>query len=166
MAGLRIQKRRRRECKTDYKNRLNLLKSNFDRIVIRQSNKYILIQLVTSSESQDKVLSSVSSKDLIKEGLDVKYSGSLKNLTASYLTGLLFASKIDKNKRYIIDVGMSRNIYGNRNSATMKGLLDGGIDLNINEKIFPSKERLMGEHLSEDLKKELEKIVKKMESKK
>jgi large subunit ribosomal protein L18 len=62
----KLDKRRRRECKTDYKNRLNLLKSESTRIVIRRTNKYFIAQAVDSYEAQDKVVCSVSSKDLIK----------------------------------------------------------------------------------------------------
>ena len=95
MVGLRTQKRRRREGKTDYKLRLNLLKSGIPRIVIRRTNKYFNVQAVESNEAKDKVLLTVSSKDLIKEGgLDKKYSGSLKSITAGYLTGILTARKL------------------------------------------------------------------------
>lgn len=158
MAGLRIPKRRRRECKTDYKMRLNLLKSGLARITIRRTNRFFSIQLIESHEAQDKVVSVVTSKDLIAEGFDKKFVGSLKSLPAGYLTGLLFASKIDKKKKYIVDIGMKKNIYGNRNTAVIKGLIDGGVKINANKEIFPSKERLNGEHLSDDVKKEFAKL--------
>ena len=41
-----IRKRRRRENKTDYKMRINLLKSQIQRIVFRKSNRYIIGQVV------------------------------------------------------------------------------------------------------------------------
>ena len=37
-----VKFRRRREGKTDYKKRLNLLKSELPRFIVRISNKYIL----------------------------------------------------------------------------------------------------------------------------
>lgn len=160
MAGLRTQKRRRKENKTDYKNRLNLLKSGLKRIVVRQTNKYFLIQLVESFEAKDKVIVSVSSRDLLKEGFNKKYIGSLKSIPAGYSTALLFSNKINKNENYIIDIGMARNIYGNRNSAVIKGLVDGQVKINVDKKVFPTNERLEGNHLKDDVKKEFEKINK------
>ncbi len=165
MAGLRTQKRRRKENKTDYKNRLNLLKSGLKRIVIRRTNKYFLIQLVESREARDKVIVSTSSRELLKEGFNKKYTGSLKSIPAGYLTALLFSSKVDKNENYIIDIGMARNIYGNRNSAVIKGLIDGNLKINVDKKIFPTDDRIKGSHLKDDIKKEFEKINKTVISK-
>lgn len=158
MNGLRTMKRRRRECKTDYKNRLILLKSGLPRIVIRKSNKYFVVQAVESKEAQDKVLASVSSRDLLNEGWDKKYKGSLKSLPAGYLTGILLSKKIDKSKKYILDIGLERTISGNRIFSVLAGLVKGGLNIPHDEKVFPSKERLNGEHLSEEVKKNIEKV--------
>lgn len=156
-----VPKKRRREEKTDYKLRLALLKSEKPRIVIRRTNRYIIVQEVESREAQDFVLNSVSSKDLIKEGFPEKFSGSLKSLPACYLIGLLMAKKM-KNKEAIIDIGLYRNQYGGRLYSVVRGLIDGGIKIKVNEKIFPSKERLMGEHLKEEVKKEFNKLKEKL----
>jgi large subunit ribosomal protein L18 len=159
---LRTQKRRRRECKTDYKLRLNLLKSGVPRIVVRTSNKYFTVQIVESDEGQDKVLSTVTSKDLIKHGWDVKFAGSLKNIPAAYLTGLLLSKKVDSKQKYIIDLGMTRTQPGNRSYAVLKGLVDGGVNVNVNEKVFPSDDRIQGEHLKDDVKKVISKVKEKI----
>lgn len=158
MSGLRTLKRRRRECKTDYKNRLNLLKSGIPRIVIRLSNKYFIVQAVESHESQDKVLLTVNSRDLLKEGWDKKFGGSLKSIPAGYLTGILFANKVDKSKKYIADLGLAKTIYGNRLFSVLAGIVQGGVDINVNEEVFPPQERLNGEHLKEEVKKNVEKV--------
>ena len=168
----RTQKRRRKENKTDYKLRMNLLKSGKDRIVIRKTNKYFIVQVVESHEAQDKVLVSVSSKDLLKNGWDKKASGSLKNLPAGYLTGLLFAKKVGgksskddtgvPNNEFILDLGMARTIYGNRIYAVVKGLVDGGLNIKVDEKVFPSEERLNGEHLKPETKEIISKIKEKL----
>ena len=60
----KLVKRRRREGRTNYTKRLILLKGNAPRLVVRKSNKYILLQIVESSHAQDKILISVSTKDL------------------------------------------------------------------------------------------------------
>jgi large subunit ribosomal protein L18 len=159
--GLRTLKRRRRENKTDYKLRKNLLKSGLPRIVIRRTNKYYIVQAVESSEAHDKVVSMITSKDLLNHGWDKKYSGSLKSIPAGYLAGILFAKKLGSGK-YIIDIGMARSLSGSRIFSVVKGLIDGGLEISANEKVFPSKERLMGEHLNPELKDMVSKIKEKL----
>ncbi len=183
MAGLRIQKRRRRENRTDYKVRRILLTSGIPRIVVRRTNKYFILQAVESDEAQDKVIGTLTSKELLKNGWDAKAGGSLKSIPAGYLTGLLMArklrtqkgitgkksevpSQIQKKKRlgqtlgsqFIMDLGMTRTIKGSRVFAVVKGLIDGGLDIPANENVFPSEERLNGEHLKDDVKNMIAKV--------
>ena len=153
--GLRTQKKRRRENRTDYKARRILLVSGLPRIVVRRTNKYFILQSVESVEAQDKVLITVSSKDLLKNGWDKKKSGSLKGISAGYLTGMLMAKKLKKTK-YIVDLGMARTEKGGRVFAVVAGLIEGGADIPANNKVFPSEDRLMGEHC------ELKDMVKKV----
>ena len=162
MARIRIPKRRRRERKTDYKLRLNLLKSENPRIVIRKTNKHFTIQAVESTEAQDKVTLGITSQVLIKEGLDKKYSGSLKSIPAGYLTGLLFAKKLGPKQEYIADLGMTRTIPGNRIYSILKGLTDGGAKINVNEKVFPTDDRINGEHLKDETKQAFNKLKDKL----
>ncbi len=158
---MRTLKRRRREAKTDYKLRLGLLKSGKTRIVIRRSNKYFIVQAVESNEAQDKVIKGVTSKDLISQGWDIKFKGSLKSIPAAYLTGLLLAKNL-KNKEAILDLGMTKTINGNRVYAVIKGLIDGGLKINANEKVFPSEERLSGKHMKEEIQKMITKLKTKL----
>ncbi|MCR4323960.1 MAG: 50S ribosomal protein L18 [Nanoarchaeota archaeon] len=159
----RTIKRRRRENKTDYKLRKSLLKSSLPRIVIRRTNKFFIIQVVESFEAQDKVILGVTSKDLLKKGWNVKMQGSLKSIPAGYLSGILLAKKIGKGKKkFIVDLGMARTLKGSRVFAVVKGLVDGGLDLNVNEKVFPSEDRLLGKHLKEDVKKMIGEVKSKL----
>jgi large subunit ribosomal protein L18 len=153
--GLRTQKRRRRENKTDYKLRRNLLSSGKPRIVIRRTNKYFILQLVESLEAQDKVVATMSSKTLEKFGWSTK--GGLKSIPAGYLTGIAFAKQIKKGE-YIVDLGMVRTLSRSRIFSVVKGLIDGGLKIPANEKVFPSEERLMGVHLNEDSQKMIAKV--------
>lgn len=155
--GLRTLKRRRRENKTDYKSRRILLTSGLPRIVVRRTNKYFILQAVESYEAQDKVIATITSKDLLKNGWDIKMEGSLKSIPAGYLTGLLFAKKLG-NGKYIVDLGMTRTLKGSRIFSVVKGLVDGGLDINVNEIVFPSEERLNGEHLKDGLKDMIAKV--------
>lgn len=137
----RTIRRRRREGKTDYKARFGMLKSGLPRIVVRKSNKYLIVQLVESNIAQDRIVVNVSSKDLLSYGWPAEAKGSLKSLGAGYLTGLLFAKKT-KVKKAILDIGLNRNIAKNRIYAVLKGIVDGGIEIPHNEKSLPSNEMI------------------------
>jgi len=159
--GKRTTKRRRRENRTDYKLRLNLLKSGEKRIVIRVTNKYFIASAVESREAQDFVLKLVTSKDLLKQGWDAKSKGSLKSIPAGYLVGRLLAKELGKGN-YIIDLGMARTSPGCRVFSVVKGLIDGGLKINAKGSIFPSEERLAGEHLKPELKQMIAGVLAKL----
>ena len=74
---------------------------------------------------------------------------------------MLFAKKLGGGK-YIIDIGMIRSISGSRIFSVIKGLIDGGLEISANEKVFPSEERLRGEHLNPELKDMISKIKEKL----
>ena len=146
---MKTLKRRRREHKTDYLKRLKLLKSEKPRVVFRKSNKYVIAQYVKSKEAKDKVKIGVSSKDLLKNGWPESAAGSLKSIPASYLTGYLIGKQI-KNKKLeipIVDFGMIRALHKTKVFAFLKGLKDAGIEVECDEKVFPSEGRIKGEHL-------------------
>ena len=155
--GLRTMKRRRRENRTDYKARRILLESGIPRIVVRRTNKYFILQAVESSEAQDKVVATVTSKELLKNGWDAKAGGSLKSIPAGYLTGILMAKKLQKGK-YIMDLGMARTLKGSRVFSVVRGLIDGGLDVPVDEKVFPSEDRLSGSHLKDGVKAMVAKV--------
>jgi len=94
-----VKFRRRREGKTDYRQRHKLItqdKNKYNspkyRLVVRFSNKYVLCQVVYAEIEGDKVLCSASSQELDKYGLSV----GLKNYSAAYCTGLLLARRLLK----------------------------------------------------------------------
>ncbi len=148
---MKVQKRRRREAKTNYSKRIKLLKGNSPRVVFRKTNKYVIAQYVTSKHAQDKIEMGINSKILLKYGWPKQAEGGLKSIPASYLTGLLIGKKIIEKKLEtpIIDFGMIRNLHKTKIYAFMKGLIDAGIKIKFDEKkdIFPSNERIKGEHL-------------------
>ena len=162
---LRTWKRRRLENKTDYKLRLGLLKSSLSRIVVRKTNKYIILQVVESKEAQDKVVFGLTSKDLLEYGWDEKFAGSLKSVPASYLTGYLAGKKIKKGD-FILDMGMLIKQKGGRVFAVVAGLVDSGINLRANSEVFPKKEKIIGESLRPEVKAIIEKVKEKIDSKK
>ena len=153
-------KRRRKENKTDYANRLGLLKSGLPRIVFRKSNKYLLAQYVTSKQAQDKVELNANSKELLKYGWPEEFKGSLKSIPAAYLTGFLFGITIKKNKlkNPIIDFGMLRVLHKSKVYGFLKGLIDADIDIKCDEKTFPNKETIEGKFLKKEFSKNFKKI--------
>jgi len=160
---MKVRRRRRRENKTDYKLRFGLLKSTKPRFVIRKTNKYIIIQLVETSEAQDKIKSGISSKELLKNGWDIKFKGSLKSIPAAYLTGILMARKVGKGD-FIIDMGMVRNLSGSRIYAAAKGLIDGGLKIAVDESVFPSEEKILGKQLNKELQDMIKNLIAKIKN--
>jgi len=92
-----VKYRRRREGKTDYYARRNLViqdKNKFGapkfRLVVRFSNAYVTAQIVRTEKGGDIVVSAASSKELKRYGIDF----GLKNYAAGYCTGLLVARRL------------------------------------------------------------------------
>lgn len=155
----KIDKKRRRQAKTDYRKRLVLLKGNSPRLVVRKTNKYIILQIIESKNAEDKVLYSVNTKELLKLGWPEEKKGSLKSISASYLGGLLLGKKAKALKqRVILDTGLIPNTKGSRVYAVVKGLADSGIEINYNEKVMPSEDRIQGKHIQLNIKPIIDKI--------
>ncbi len=153
----KLYKRRRRESKTNYRKRLVLLKSNSPRLVVRKTNKYIILQIVESEQAQDKVLKTTTTKELLKFGWPKEKIGSLKSLTAGYLAGLLIGKKI-KIKKAILDSGLTPNTKGSRVYAVVKGARDSGLNIPCNEKVFPDNEKIQRYDFFDKVKNEIEKV--------
>lgn len=152
--------RRKAEGITDYRKRLELLKSEMTRLVIRETNKGFIIQGVDYGVDGDKVLTSVNSNSLSK------ITGKKSNNTqayylAGYLCGKLLLSKGVEES--IVDIGRQSLVRGGRLAAAMKGAVDAGLLLNVDEEIFPDKERLEGKHLKSSIN--IKEIVKKIDEK-
>lgn len=147
---MRTQKRRRKENKTDYLKRLKLLKGEKPRIVFRKTNRYIISEYTESKEAQDKVIIGFDSRKLNEYGWPKDAQGSLKSITASYLTGYLMGKTIIKQKleNPIVDTGMNRMLHKNKIYAFIKGLIDSGIKIICKKECFPEEARIEGKHLT------------------
>ncbi|KAJ9108694.1 hypothetical protein QFC21_000014 [Naganishia friedmannii] len=165
-----VKPRRRREGKTDYYARKRLIsqaKNKYNspkyRLVVRFTNKQIIVQIVYAKMQGDFVLCHASSKELTRYGI----AHGLTNWTAAYATGLLCArralTKLGLADKYegvtepdgtmsltealgddeprpfkaFLDVGLKRTTTGNRIFGAVKGASDGGIYVPHNEKRFP-----------------------------
>ncbi len=160
---MNLNKRRRREFKTDYKKRLRLLKGNYLRFVVRKTNKYLILQIVDSIKAQDKILFSSTTKELLKFDWPEEKKSSLKSLSAAYLTGLLLGKKIiNLKKELILDSGLIPNTKASRVYSAVKGLVDSRIKIKHNNKIFPNEDQISGKYMKEDFSSEFKKIKEKI----
>ncbi len=144
--------RRKFQGKTNYRKRLEMLKSHILRIVVRRSLKNITVQAIEFHPEGDKTLFTVTSKELQKYG----WKGYGKNAPAGYLVGLLFGIKAQqkKIKVAILDQGLYPTRQGTVTFSVLKGLIDSGMKIPHDAKIFPSEDRTQGKHISEDIVKQ------------
>ena len=144
---MKIDKKRRKQSKTNYNKRLILLKGNTPRLVVRKTNKYLVVQIIESKDAEDLVKYSINTRDLLKQGWPKEMSGSLKSIPAGYLVGLLLGKKAKELKgKIILDSGLIPSTKGSRVYAVVKGLIDSGIKINCSDKVMPSNERIEGEN--------------------
>jgi large subunit ribosomal protein L18 len=136
----RVARRRRRQGKTDYRRRINLLKSKQPRV----------------DPKGDRIIVSAEGFELGKYG----WKGSFSNTPAAYLTGFLAGRRAVKAgiERAILDIGLQTPAKGSKVFASLKGLLDAGIDIPHSEEEFPSDERIRGDHIKESIKNQFESV--------
>jgi large subunit ribosomal protein L18 len=142
-----VRFRRRREGKTDYYQRQKLIVSGKNRMVIRKTNRHVIIQLIAAHMDGDYTLVHVNSKELVNYG----YSGYLGNTPAAYLAGMLFAVRAQKAgyEGAIADIGLQVASTGARVFAAVKGAVDAGFEIPVGESILPDRDRCNGVHISE-----------------
>src|SRR3989338_2424876 len=140
-----VKFRRRRANITNYKKRLKLLQSKLPRLVIRKSDRQIIVQIVEFAEKGDKTIALASSSEL--KGLGWGFG--LKSTPAAYLTGLLAARKAKEKKvaKAIADIGLYVPTKGAKVFAALKGAVDGGLQVPHNPDVLPSEERIAGRHM-------------------
>tara|TARA_Y100000310_G_C20639276_1_gene792957 strand:- start:711 stop:1208 length:498 start_codon:yes stop_codon:yes gene_type:complete len=151
-----IPYRRKLEGKTNYRKRLEMLKSGKLRLVVRKSLKNMTIQLVEFKVDGDKTVFGLSSKALSKYGW-TKYR---RNIPAAYLLGLAFGVEAQKKglKEAVFDLGLYKSRKGSVLFSVLNGVVDSGMDVHHNKEVFPSAERIIGKHISEEIVKEFEKV--------
>lgn len=141
----RVAFRRRREGKTDYRRRLALLKSGEHRVVVRTSNRNVIVQFIAYDETGDKIVATAEARELPTMG----YKAAGSNTPSAYLTGRLAAIRakeagIDTG---VLDLGRATPQKGGVTFGALKGVIDGGIAVPAGEGVFPGEDRLRAEHL-------------------
>lgn len=143
----RVPFRRRREGRTDYRRRLKLLKGRTTRLVVRPSNRGILVQFVDYDPKGDVIRATATSRDLVPHGWD----RSLAATPAAYLTGLLAGQRAKQAgvTKAVFDLGHHEPTPGGKLFAALKGVLDAGVQVPHDEDVLPDEGRIKGEHLSD-----------------
>lgn len=137
--------KRKKKGITNYCKRLASLKSGMPRAVVRRSLRNIIAQLVDYNTIGDKILMSADSKELKKFG----WNANTGNTPAAYLTGYLLGNRARKAKieKIILDIGLHTSTKGARVYATLKGIIDAGLNIAYGKECLPSEERLSGKHI-------------------
>ncbi|MFO7677306.1 MAG: 50S ribosomal protein L18 [Thermoplasmatota archaeon] len=145
-----VKPRRHRQGRTDYRQRLRLLRSRKPRIVVRKSNKNIIVQFVEYVPQGDRIHISTVSNELVKK---YNWKHSVSTIPAAYLTGLIAGKKaVEKGiTQGVLDIGRYPPTRGNKLFATLKGVVDAGIECPYDEAMVPAEERIFGKHLDESI---------------
>jgi large subunit ribosomal protein L18 len=139
--------RRRREARTDYHQRLRLLKSGKPRLVARKSNKHVRAQLVTLGQNGDQTLAAAHSSELSEYGWDAPTG----NMPAAYLTGLLagLRAKDAAVEEAVLDIGLNSPTPGSKVFAIQEGAIDAGLEIPHNDSVLADWQRTRGSHIAE-----------------
>jgi len=139
--------RRRREVRTDYHQRLRLLKSGRPRLVARKSNKHVRAQLVTTGPNGDETIAAARSNDLAEYGWEAPTG----NLPAAYLTGLLAGLRAIEAgyEEAVLDIGLNTPTPGSKVFAIQEGAIDAGLEIPHNDEVLAEWPRTRGEHIAE-----------------
>ncbi|MFQ3319202.1 MAG: large subunit ribosomal protein L18 [Natronomonas sp.] len=143
----KVPMRRRREARTNYHQRLRLLKSGKPRLVARKSNNHTRAQLIVTGPHGDETVVSASSADLEAFGWEAPTG----NLPAAYLTGLLAGKRAVEAglEQAVLDIGLNTATPGNKAFAVQEGAIDAGLEIPHNEDVFADWQRTRGSHIAE-----------------
>jgi large subunit ribosomal protein L18 len=123
---------------------------------------YIRVQFATFDMGGDLIVASAFSKEL--ESLGWKHSK--KNAPAAYLIGYLAGKRAAKAgvDKAVLDIGLHDPTKDSKVFATLKGMVDAGIDIPHSEDVLPDDDRIRGKNLDEKMGSDFEKVLKKMEA--
>ncbi|PVX23590.1 MAG: 50S ribosomal protein L18 [Candidatus Bathyarchaeum sp.] len=144
----RVPFRRRRDGKTNYRSRRALVLSRVPRLVVRLTLKNTIVQVIEAESIGDKVIVSAHSRELAKT---YGWTSSGGNIPSAYLTGLLCGFKALSNgvEKAFLDIGLHIPSKGTRMFATLKGVVDAGVEVPHSEDILPEENRINGKHIAD-----------------
>ena len=117
------------------------------RLVVRNTLKNVIAQIIVAKPHGDEVLVSAHSRELKK----YEWKAHAGNLSSAYLTGLLcgLKAKTQGVKEVILDIGLHSPSKGARVFAMLKGVLDAGVHVPHSEEKLPDEKRIEGEHIAQ-----------------
>jgi len=159
--GYKVPFRRRREGRTDYRQRARLLRAGVPRAVVRHSLRHTTVQFIEYDPQGDRVIAAAHSKELEKMGWD----GALGNIPSAYVTGYIAGKRaLEKGiDQAVLDIGLRPPARGASSFASLKGIIDAGVKVPHGEGIIPEEDRLMGKHISEEMERTIKGIIDQME---
>lgn len=181
--NFKVKFRRRREGKTDYRHRTNMIRQDVNkygaiksRLVVRITNSKVICQVIKAYVNGDRVVAEANSTELKKYGITF----GLTNYFAAYATGMLCGrralavnglSNYAVNKecgefreteddmegrrayKVFLDIGLAASTKGAKVFAAMKGASDAGLYIPHSPKLFAGYD---GENLNaEELKERI-----------
>ncbi|NOJ27591.1 MAG: 50S ribosomal protein L18 [Nitrososphaera sp.] len=137
--------KRIRSGKTNYRRRAAVIIGRHSFATIKVTDQNVSAQVLKPTATGDIVVASVHSRELAKHG----WKGSLNNLPACYLTGLLLGKKtLEKGTPKVI-VYLGRDKFTSRVAACVRGLVDAGINMPVSEESLPDDDRITGKHIAD-----------------
>ncbi len=134
--------KRKRQNRTDYRQRLRLIQSGQSRFVVRRMLNNITIQIIHYNPRGDTTVLSAHSRDLLAYG----WKAHRGNLPAAYLTGFLAGLQAKKAgiPHAILDLGLAPVVPGSAFFAAVKGAIDAGLPIPHDPASLPSDARFNG----------------------
>jgi len=138
--------RRKRERRTDYRLRYELIKSGKPQFIVRRSLKYIYVSISIPEVGGDRTVLTVSSKVL---GDKYGWYG-LKNIPSAYLTGFIAGKlALAKNiKEAVLNLGYAWSKGASIPYAAVMGAIDAGLEIPLGEEAYVDESRIRGEHIA------------------
>ena len=137
--------KRIRQHKTNYRKRSAILIGRRPFINTKISSQNISAQTLQPTLTGDVVIASAHSRELIQYG----WKGSMNNMPACYLTGLLLGKKSMEKGSANAVLYTGNDAFTTRVAACLKGIVDSGINIPVSKESLPDKDRLSGKHIAE-----------------
>jgi large subunit ribosomal protein L18 len=136
--------KRIRDGKTNYHKRAAILIGRHSFVTVKVSDQNVAAQVLKPTPTGDIVIASAHSRELEKQG----WKGTLNNLPACYLTGLLLGKKaLSKGvKNAVLYIG--KDHFTSRVAACTKGIVESGVSMPVSEESLPEQERIAGQHIA------------------
>ena len=132
--------RRRREYRTNFAKRLALVKSRLPRLVVRKTNRHVLVLFVEYAKTGDHVLARANYEAIRAAGWLPKCNTPTAYL-AAYQAALL-AKKAGVSD-FVLDIGMATPSTGSLVFAALQGAIDAGLKTAFDAEMVPA-DRLNG----------------------